>query len=335
MKNENIEIKIAKQTIDLLKQYAVAKTQTDKDNLLKQINDINLIAYLSITQENYDALDLATKIEKAIKLDKFRPKNKPITLLAVDKDLENITGEFNTFDIKLNKMFKHNEDPKKIRDRFKVGITNASILAKQFSKAWIRRINNHKDLADIARKAPKSKAVNAYNDLFFALTQDFCKEYDCHISTKIVTDWEKSDIKPKSDGEKTIGFLCQGLSFPKDTSIQEQDKVCQDFDKNPEKYPNVYRQFFVRINITKIRENHPEPTDFFYAVLSSFAHEMHHALDIHNPRAGALGPQISKIDQQIYTPASKDINAYHNSASEISSYKIEHELFNQLKKSRF
>jgi hypothetical protein len=153
MKESNIEIQNAQQTIDLLKLYASAKTQEEKDTLLQQIHSVNLGAHILLTQQNYKPLDLAAKIEKAIKLDRYRPKNMLLMQLAKSDDLEHIAGEFDTFDRNLAKMVKNNESPEKIRDRFIAGTANIYILAKQFSNDWICRLNDHKDLADAARNA--------------------------------------------------------------------------------------------------------------------------------------------------------------------------------------
>ena len=70
-------------------------------------------------------------------------------------------------------------------------------------------------------------------------------------------------------------------------------------------------------------------------MISVLAHEIHHALDYQNPRQGALGGQIQYVDKKVYVPYDKNSKAYHESATEISSYEIERELFNQLNNSRF
>jgi len=70
-------------------------------------------------------------------------------------------------------------------------------------------------------------------------------------------------------------------------------------------------------------------------MIGIFAHEMHHALDYQKPRQGALGPQIYEIDQKTYVRPAQDEKAYHDSATEKSSYTIQNELYEQLKKTRF
>ena len=337
MVRQNIEIQIAKQTIELLKQYASEKTQTQKDALLKQLRITNLGAYILITKQNYNPSDLVIRIEKAIKLNQYRPRNMSITQLAVSKDLDYIAGDYDTFDRKLNKLVKDKADPDKIRERFIGGTANIYVLAKQFSADWIERLNNHKNLVNAARVANVDNAVTAYNELFNVLTSDFCQEYDCRIDSKVITDWATSDIKPHDGWERAKGYHkpAYGLNLPQNTPADEKAKILEEFRKNPAEYPKTKRVSFVRINITNIRKEHPEPTDFFYTMISLFAHEMHHALDYIHPRQGALGPQIERIDAQTYTNPTENEERYYAAASEISSYEIQHELFNQLKNMRF
>jgi hypothetical protein len=335
MDNENLEIKSALQTIDLLKQYKSAKTQTEKDGILKQMDDIDGFANRLLTKFSPD--ELITKITKAISLDQYRPKNLPITLFAVNKDLNYVNGEFDTFDKELSQMFKNNENPENIRDKFTAGTVNVYKLAEQFSADWIRKLNNHKDLVDAARNAGEENIIDAYNKLFYALTKDFCKEHDCHIDSRVITDWENSDIKPNGGYDITDGFHNHAFSvaYPQNISETEKKELVDNFLKDPEKHPNAYKSSFVRVNITNVKKHHPDKNDFFYSMISVLAHEIHHALDYQKPRKGALGPQIQYIDHATYVPAHIDDKAYHESATEISSYKIDHELFNQLKKLRF
>ena len=335
MDNKNIEIKSALQTIELLKQYSFATTQDEKDKLLKQMDDIDGFANRLLTIFSPD--ELIEKITKAISLDQYRPKNLPITLFAVNKDLNYINGEFDTFNRELSQMFKNNENPEKIRDKFKTGTVNVYMLAKQFSADWIRRLNNHKDLVDSARNANKQNIIDAYNKLFDALTKDFCKEYDCHIDSRVITDWENSDVKPNGGYDITDGFHKQTFSvaYPQNISETEKKELVNEFLKDPEKHPNAYKSSVVRVNITNVKKHHPDKNDFFYSMVSVLAHEIHHVLDYQKPRQGALGPQIQYIDHATYVPAHINDKAYHESATEISSYEIDHELFNQLKKSRY
>lgn len=88
MKKKNIEIENALQTIDLLKRYTVAKTKTERDKLLKQMDIVDGFANKFLMQNYISPDELRTKIEHAITLDKYRPRNLPITLFAINKDLD-------------------------------------------------------------------------------------------------------------------------------------------------------------------------------------------------------------------------------------------------------
>ena len=335
MDNENLETNSALQTIELLKKYKVAETQDKKDNILKQIKDID--GFANILLKKFSPDELITKITKAISLDKYRPKNLPITLFAVDENLDYINGEFDTFDVELSQMVKNGENPEKIRNKFKAGTVNIYVLAKQFSADWIRRLNNHKDLVDAARSASEENIIDAYNKLFAALTKDFCKEYDCHINSKVITDWKNSDVKPDGGYDNTDGFYrnSYSIAYPSHISEIEKKDLVDEFLKDPEKHQNAYKSTLVRVNISNVKKHHPDKNEFFYSMVSVLAHEIHHALDWQKPRQGALGSQIEQIDKNTYVSAHADLEAYRKSATEISSFEIDHELFNQLKKLRF
>ena len=337
MDNQNIEIQHAKQTIELLKLYIAAKTHEEKDSLLSKIRSVNPEAYIVLTQKNYAPLDLVAKIDTAIQLDQYRPKNMSIIQLATSDDLDYIGGEFSTFDINLSQMIKNKESPESIRNRFKQGLQNLYILSKQFGKYWIDELNKHEKLVKKAHKSNTKNTIDIYQELFNVLTDDFCKKHKCKIETKIVTDWETSDVKPIGD-LKIINACSQRvytISISSDVPEYKKEKILKEFYKNPAVYPGAFPQTLIRVNITVIKNNHPEPNDFFHKMLAIFVHEIHHALDIEQPRHGAIGPQIEKIDKNTYVQYITNANAYAASATEISSYTIENEFFNRLKNSRF
>lgn len=335
---KNIEIQSAKKAIVLLKKIASAKTQDKRNTLLEELQSVYMWAYKLLKRKNYDPRDLATKMERALELDQYRPKNMAIAQLATSKDLEYINGEFDTFDPELQKMFKNNEKPDKIREAFRGGTANIYVLAKQFSADWIDRLNNHKDLVDAARDADDEHAVDAYDKLFYALTQDFCKEHNCHIISKVITDWATSDEKPEKKGWNYISgyhVAAHGISLPNNLPESEKNKIIAEAKKHPLEHPDSHPLSLVYMNINVARKAHPDQTDFFYYMISAFAHEMHHALDYQQSRQGALGPQIAIIDNRIYVPPTKSQKKYGQSATEISSYEIQYELYNQLKNIRY
>ena len=358
---EDQEIQTAKFTVNLLKELASVKTQEQKDALLFQLSVVNLWAHKALTRKHFDPLDLANRLEKAIKLDQYRPKNMNLVQLALSKDLDHIGGDFDTFDVELSKMFKDKADPDKIRGRFKAGTANIYTLAKQFSADWIQRLKNHKDLVDAARKAGEenlvaareqwaedalnydknmtnvprplceTKIIDAYNDLFNALSRDFCAEYNCIIDAKLVRNWQSSDYAPKD--QISSGFCVPQLFLALSDNLSEDEKQKQtdEFHKDPANHPNAEKMSSVRISLSNIGFT-CDPKDLFDKIISLFAHEMHHALDHQNPRQSALGSQIRYIDAKTYN--SNDKKAYSQSATETSSYEIQFELYDQLKHTR-
>lgn len=338
MHKENIEIKNALQTMELLKQYDNAKNEDTKNSFLSQLRDVNSVAYTLLTEHSFTPAQMITGLEKAIKLNKFRPKNISLTQLAVSKDVDYINGEFDTFDRKLSQMVKNKEAPTKIRKRFIAGTANIYLLRKQFAYEWIQMLIKHKKLVVAARKANPDTAFDAYNKLLQLLNQDFCKKYDCHINFKIVTDWAQSDVKPRKAGwAKTNGYQQSGygLHLKNKMSMMKAHKMLDEFHKHPSTCPGAYRKAAVRINITNVKKSHPDKIDFFFTMLKIFVHETHHALDYIHPRKGALGPQIERIDASIYVHPEENIDEYYNSATEISSYTIENTVYKQLQKTRF
>ena len=358
MKEQNIEIQSAEQTIDLLKKYKSAKTQEERDKLLQQMDKID--GFVNRLLAKYTPEELITNITKAISLDRYRPKNLPITLFAINKDLDNVGGDFDTFNRELSQMVKKDEAPETIRKKFTAGTINIYKLAKQFSADWIRRLNNHKDLVAAARKiteenfidaqnvwvdsiekypetiqnTSEEKIIAAYNKLFEALNKDFCEEYDCEIDAKLVKDWDTADEQPSDPTTNGFQSKVYSISYPQDLPEEEQKKIKEEFLKDYKNHPNTIRKSIVRVNFSRLAYK-SKPEDLFYVLISVFAHEMHHALDFLQPRQGALGPQIERIDDKIYVQHKDDEKAYHASATEISSYQIEHELINQLKKMRY
>ena len=332
MTEKNIEIESAKQAIKLLKQYVSANTAAQKAEILDRLHDENLTVYLLITKSGYEPEILISKMEKALDLDKYRPKNLSIPLLAISPDLDFIGGEFDTFDYGLHKMFKDKESPENIRQKFRAATVNVYLLAEQFTADWIRRLKKHSDLVIAARDANDKNAIDAYNKLFEALTDDFSKEYDnIKIHSQGVPDWEHSDIQPKPELWDSISGMhsfVTALVLDTDMPEVEQQRLKEDYEKNPENH----KWSLVRINITNARKLNKVPKDFFIEMIGLFVHEIHHVLDAQRPRMGALGPQVAEIDRNIYVSPAKGEKEYRDSATEISSYAIQNRLQTELYK---
>lgn len=334
MNRKNIEIESALKSIELLRQYKVAETENEKNSLVGKMMDVDGFVMGWLLRYKITPDKMIEKLEKAISLDKYRPKNLPITRFAMDKDLDYVKGDFCTFDNTLSKYDKNNVDPKKIREHFGRKIINVDVLAKQFTKDWLHRLKNHKDLIDNIRYADEASLIDAYNKLFKALAQDFYDEYGVITEPILVKDWDSSDIKNDKILKDSDGFGVTRYAIKIDDRLpeSEQKKIEKEFDKAPQNHPDSFKLYQIRLNFTNIRKTHKNSYKIFCLAMCSFVHEMHHALDRMNARQGALGPQIATIDFKIYTDYSIDEKAYCQSATEKSSYKIGSALYNRLMK---
>ena len=273
MDNENIEIQIAKQTIELLNQLTLRKTKQDY-SLMNKLRVTNIEAWDLVKHKKYDITKLILGLKKALKLNQYRPKNMSITQLAISDDMDYINGDFDTFDLQLSREIR-NKNSLNIVKRYKKAITNLHLLTKYFSDEWIQELNKHIDLVRIAHNTNDKKA---YNDLFNVLIKDFCDKHNCVIDCNIVTKM------PEGMSPDWLGGHKNGHVF---------------------------------INITRIKDLNKENDNFFWTMMSTFIHEVHHGLDYSNPREGALGPQIYLAVKQ--GPVLYDNHEY---PTEISSYEI-------------
>lgn len=315
MARKNIEIENAQQLVVLLKQYESAKTKQEKGALLDQIATTDSAVHeVLLNTPSYDVKVLIQKINKAIELDEYRPKNMSIGQLAISGDLDYMVGEFDTFDVKLSKMMKDKEDRDKIREQFKVGMRNLDVMKKQFSSDWIHRLNEHKDLVEAARNASEKNAIRAYRNLFGALSRDFCKEYNCKIRIGVVDNWAICSIDRPREG--TAGVM---IPYKAEDGKGQGAKLSD-----------------ILVNIDTIRKyssrKKHSSDEFLYMMLGVFVHEMQHALDSQQARQGVLGPQIYTIDDLTTGKTTEDDL---DAATEKSSYGIQIEFFKELKKMRF
>ncbi len=331
----DIEIEIMQNDINLLNRYIAATDPETKNKISGQFHPMTR----GFISHGHKPDELITQYESAIKLNKYRPKNMSLFLLAVSNDLNNIQGEFNTFDLKLSQMSKDPTKDDEIRNRFNVATVNRYNLAKQFAYDWFRRLNNHNDLVAKVKNAKPGDEIAAYNALFQALARDFCDEYNLHpqsINVAAVKNWETADFKPSSPNQ-TGAYKQNGYSItlPKDMSPEQQKSVINEFKKSPKTHPDAIEQKIIRLNLDFAKRNEAKNgTKTFDRMIAMFAHEMHHALDDLKPRAGALGPQIQKLDKKTYTEIQQNFDDYHKSATELSSYAIENEIINQMKNIR-
>ncbi|MEE1111495.1 MAG: hypothetical protein UIH99_04745 [Alphaproteobacteria bacterium] len=87
------------------------------------------------------------------------------------------------------------------------------------------------------------------------------------------------------------------------------------------------------INLQTIKKNHKD--DFVHCAIAVLAHELHHALDYQHPNQTALGAKNQDTTLNIDYTIPADKEAYLSSVREISSYKIQQDIFNELKQRDF
>lgn len=334
----NIEIEIVRDNIELLKQYKAATNNEEKNHIISQMDDYCSSLLINILKtKKFTIDDFIARLEKAIELDAYRPRNLSLFEFAVSKDLYDIEGEFDTFAIGLAQAEKEG-DLDTVREMYNSLTVNRFALAKQFTHDWIRRLDANPELVKNARNAKSDEEIDAYNDLFVKLANDFCDDYNFPRNSfvvKVVKDWDSSDVKPSSKELQGFHGRSWTIDLPKDLSDEQKEHMKQEFLKSPETYPLARQVSLIRVNIGKVKEHYKDKDEFFYAMMDVFTHEMHHGLDNWTPSLGALGPQVYNSDRKNYVSAGEDYEKYRKSATELSSYEIGFEIFNQLKNQKY
>ena len=333
----NIEIQIVRDNIKLLEQYKKAKTKQEQSDIKSQFHPMckKMLEIHDFTVDEY-----ISRLKKAISLDKYRPRNLSIFQMAASQDLDFIKGAFNSFSKKLAKNIKNRVPEEEIREAFYYLTLNRFDLSEQIAYDWIQRLNKNKKLVNAARKAEKNYEKQAYQKLFNALTADFCSDYGLgpdRISVKIIDDWKKSDIKPKCQDSREKGYQTVGyrLEIPQGLSDKEIQKIKHEFMKSPSTYPCSKPVSFIRLHFNNIKNSKNLSNNFFYNMITILAHELNHSIDSLKPELGAVGPQLIQQDKITYKEPSENFEAYKQSATELSSYTIEHTLLKQLQKQKY
>ncbi|MBR1380107.1 MAG: hypothetical protein IJ560_00755 [Alphaproteobacteria bacterium] len=328
----NIETEIAKKNIVLLQKYRVAKSAATRDKILGQMNPM----VVNLLQKNKFSVDeFIARIKRAIRMDRYRPRNLSVFQFAYRDDLDFIKGEFDTFNNDLARKMKRDENAADIRDDFDKLTVNRYYVSYQFAHDWIRRLNKYPELVMAAKNATTQDEIAAYSALFSELTSDFCNEYniDPHtVFVSVVTDWNTAVSRPRGL-DKTYGICMQAFTMvlPSNMSRAEQDAEFKKFQRAPSKYPNAKPAVKVVVNIAMVKSAVKAGDVLFYHMISVFAHEMHHALDRLGPRMGAVGPQVMVADEKTYITSEENIDEYKKSATELSSYTVQSLVLKQLK----
>lgn len=320
----NIEIDIVRNEINLLRKYAQMSDAAAREQFMTRFHPImrKIIETGKLTPT-----ELIPRLERAIKLDKYRPRNLSLFMLAISPDLYNIRGKFDTFDQKLSQMFNASvRDDFAIRKEFNSATLNRFDLSQRVAAQWIRRLEQHPDLVAAARNATPDDALPAYSALLDALVTDFCKEYNIYrkeIAVNLVEQFLPDEIEKQSDD--CAGFVDTVYKFilPSNTPSSEYDKIIQAINNGTRLPSCVVRIHVIKISMSNIiRGVRNMNISLFDNMLSTFAHEMQHVTDAHMPRVGALGPQVNHMDKQTYIDLTGNVVEYHKSATELGAYAV-------------
>lgn len=312
---KNIEIQDAQQQIKLLTKYIHTNSSIQKRFIFKQFNDI--VQHV-LNKKIIEPTTLIKQIETAIDKDKYRPRNLPICMLALyTQDLENIHGDFDTFDNRFVKMQHNHISKNKIRQSFNSTILNRKSLSRQFAHDWTRYIARHEQLAKTTKNANNSMSILLYNKLFKKLADDFCTEHNIptnNIDIQVVENWYYSDLRHHG------------------TELEKKKVLGITLFNNKSDITNKYDKIQVILSFNGIlKTSRKEHIKLFDYMLSALAHEMNHILDEIQPRHGCVGPQVMTLDNKTYAGGHTDKQAYFQSATEISSFAIQDEIIKQLK----
>lgn len=327
----NIEIEIARGEIEKLRRYLDAIDDETQAVIARTFHTF----IKSLIKNGWTPAELITRIERAIELDKFRPRNLSLFQLATSKDLYRINGDFDTFRPELNSLFRDPAKHGELRDCFDWVTANRFDLSEQFAYDWTRRMAAHPKLVRAAKSATGDDAIlGAYNKLFAALCADFCNEYNINrelINAQLIRDWDS--IHPWIHDTQSGGFQIPVyiLKRPAGMPTKVWRKTYNEFTKSPKTYPTASPASLIYVVLAYA---HKYKLPMFIQIMSLFVHEMHHALDRLSPRNGALGPQVQKIDDELYVKLTINRDDNFKAASERSSYAIQAEFIKSLQSTR-
>ena len=130
IQHTNLALESAKKSIDLLQQYVSAKTQQVRNDVLDKMSS-NDRTISMLLMWGYTPNDLIKLLNKAIALEEYRPKNLPILIFAIQKDINSVRGPFCTFNAELNNAFKKGKYDK-LPELFKDNAETMPVLTQQF-----------------------------------------------------------------------------------------------------------------------------------------------------------------------------------------------------------
>ncbi|MBR4891817.1 MAG: hypothetical protein IKZ34_01375 [Alphaproteobacteria bacterium] len=330
---KDFEIENIYKVIDNLKKYWYAKTEEERIEAIKEIFKLDRVVFDLLQTGKYAADDLAFKLKLATKLDSYRPKNLPISVFAFSPDLYYMEGKFSTFNRGLSRAYKTKAHDK-LPEMFQKATANISILKKKYAKEWLEIMQKNNDLVVKAQNASPDKVTAAYTELIATMSRDFCAENSCLILTEVITDWSQAEHKPEQSAlDDSLGYHqpLYTIFFPKNCTKAVEDKMMQEFQKDPDSYPHAAKISKVYINLGLIKKYYPVAEEFFSKMMGCLVHEMQHALDYQHPNKTALGAQLEYIDRKT---SGKTVQ-YKDVATENNSYAIQAEFEKMLAKQSF
>ena len=291
----NIELKIASQQVHLLKQYMAAKTEAQKNKLAEKF-----VFEIPILLKKFPPETLIERLEKAIALDKYRPRDLSVYTFAKSRDLDYIGGEFSTFDSDLRDMLKNGEDKIKIKEYATKVSYNRRNVAKQYAADIIKILNQNPTL----KKAAVASGATGDKEPWRALLQRITDRLrtkmgiEANATVRVVDSW---DELPTYFPRPQAGDITYG-QFVKYYKNQDASKM------------------YYEIQINRGLLSELSRGDLFPHVIAAFAHEFGHVVDHDAPNKGALGAQKAKVSENLYEHIDvSQEHLYHINPTEASS----------------
>lgn len=306
---QNLEITNAKEQVLLLKKYKLEKNKEIKEKIYNELSfEVKLLL------KNFKPEYIIKKLEKAIQLDDFRPRNLSIYTFAMDPDLNYVNGEFSTFDEFLSAMIRNNENPNKVRKYAAKEIYNRINVAKQYANDINKILDEYPAQKKQALNSYIIENTNAYTNLLQTISDKLCEDLKIvdRPIIKVIDFWDElPKYFPKLNNTETLYGIHFSYKIPGETKYHTEIYIA--------------RQMLYNYIDKKTKK------ELFKEIISTFAHEFGHAVDNLQANKGALGNQKANIGKKIYVQASADKEKqYHTNPTEVSSETIYNEVLKSL-----
>lgn len=300
-RQHNLAAEIARSNIKYLKQIINTTDEMEREALAPYLSpEIWVMANSSSPQE------MIKKLELAIKLDKYRPRDLFIEMFAIHTDLEYVGGEFSTYNPHLAKMMRDTVAPQQILDEILMDIhTSCLQVAEQYALDWQYVIRKNQIMMMHAKKQGKTGNKDAMELFLDSITQDMLALYGIPgnlLAVKVVDSWNQVPKHMRNNLDKQAYAI---LTTFKGTSYAE-----------------------IHIHRQRIYNNSRE-TDKFCRVISALAHEFGHYIDEIKPNRGALGEQKAYLGNLF-----DDVADYEDKPTEESSACIGEIVYRKLSQSK-